>query len=104
MASTTGLGRNAYNEQVKSAQNDKAIADVKALLSSYKEQQVATVAMVRDLRELHVRHLGTPNSDYLANAISEMDYRVSSLRRNVKDYQIQLDRLEGNTPSVDEDD
>jgi len=101
---TTGLGRTAYGEAVKAAQNAKEIKNITDLLATYNDQVAGTVAMVRDLRAVHVNHLDTPNSEYISNAVSELDYRLTSLKRNVADYQRQLDRLEGNTPVADEED
>lgn len=108
MATTTtvksGLGRKAYNEAVKAAQNARDLASYTETLASYTTQHDSALALLRDLRQVYVDHFGAYGIDYLQSNISEQEYRVSSLKQNMNSTQQKIDRINGNTVVVEDDD
>lgn len=100
----TGMGRTAYNEALKAKQDAVNLATYKASLADAQENLGAATTMLRDLRELHVKHYSTPGVRSLTAAITDASYQVSSYKQYVRDYQTRIAKIEGSTVVDDDDD
>lgn len=102
-AKTAGMSRSAYNEALKAAQTEQNLAEYRKSLELSKERRAAALALVRDLREVSVRHFNAPGSSYVNSAIQEATYQADYEKNNITSTEARIAKLEGQVVVEDDD-
>jgi hypothetical protein len=103
-ATKTGLSRKAYNEAIEADRKARNVKEYEKMVDDYTNRRDSLSVVARDLRELHIKHLGTTGADYVSSVLSNIEYELSSAVQNVKRYTQKLDALQGNATVEDDDD
>lgn len=93
---TAVLSRSAYNALVKEAKNEASLRNAEANLASFQSKHKEAVLLLRALRQVHLDHCNSPGVGHVAQAVSDQEFSVSQLRREIKDTESLISRLEGN--------
>jgi hypothetical protein len=99
----SSMTRAQYKEAVEAANNAKSLKDNVAALEQAKVSLAESSALVRDLRALHLAHFNTSGADYLASTISELGYVTDSAKRQIKEYESRIVKLQGNVEVEDDE-
>lgn len=100
---TVGLGKSEYKNTVKAARDAAALASAQEEVKNYEEQRASGVALRRELRELHAKHLDALGAGNVESAISELDYSIATTDRYLASAKARVEKLTGAAPADDND-